>query len=578
MANYKTPGVYVEEIVTLGSSVASVPTAVPGFTGYTEKAILPDGTSATSKPVRITSMLEYQQYFGGPFKEPFKATLTGTVPAPTTVAVTVNTAYSKFILYYQMQMFFANGGGACYVVSVGNYSADPTLTPLKNGIDVFEQVDEVTLLVTPETVFLSAADRKTAYDWMTTQCNKLQDRFAILDALKGGANVGADASQFRDNEIGANNLKYAAAYYPSLNTVLDYQYNDAEVVIDDQRTIGTAPFNYKYNTTNNSSLYTVYNGKASFATLTIGTPPVANTNTVTINGVLLTATVDFANNASNAVIAENLKNAINNKSTLSSIVVASIDSTTPNVVIVQSRLMGTVGNYTVAIAGGAPITGSGNMAGGVDNSSDVGLYNSIKASLTGFKVPLYPSAAMAGIYANVDSNRGVWKAPANVSLSLVSTPTVLITSEQQEGLNIDATSGKSINAIRQFAGKGTMVWGARTLAGNDNEWRYVNVRRLFIYVEESIKKATEFVVFEPNTASTWQRVKSMCEAFLTGLWRDGALAGATPKEAFFVRIGLGSTMTADDILNGKMIVEIGMAASRPAEFIILRFSHKIQES
>jgi phage tail sheath protein FI len=132
--------------------------------------------------------------------------------------------------------------------------------------------------------------------------------------------------------------------------------------------------------------------------------------------------------------------------------------------------------------------------------------------------------------------------------------------------------------IRSFTGRGTLVWGARTLAGNDNEWRYINVRRLFTYVEESVQEATMFVVFEPNTANTWQRVIGMIEAFLTGLWRDGALAGATTKEAYFVRCGIGVTMTAQDILEGRMIVEIGMAAVRPAEFIILKFEHKLQES
>jgi uncharacterized protein len=167
---------------------------------------------------------------------------------------------------------------------------------------------------------------------------------------------------------------------------------------------------------------------------------------------------------------------------------------------------------------------------------------------------------------------------ANVSVSSIFGPSINITSAEQESLNIDPTTGKSINVIRSFTGRGTLVWGSRTLAGNDNEWRYVPVRRLFIYVEESIKKATEFVVFEPNTANTWLRVKGMIEAFLTGLWRDGALAGATTKEAFFVRVGLGATMSTDDILNGRMIVEVGMAAVRPAEFIILKFEHKLQES
>jgi hypothetical protein len=145
-------------------------------------------------------------------------------------------------------------------------------------------------------------------------------------------------------------------------------------------------------------------------------------------------------------------------------------------------------------------------------------------------------------------------------------------------LNVDPTSGKSINAIRYFTGKGVLIWGSRTLAGNDNEWRYVPVRRFFNFAEESIKKGTEWVVFEPNDANTWARVKAMIENFLLKQWRAGALAGAKPEHAFFVKVGLGVTMTALDILEGRMNIEIGMAVVRPAEFIILKFSHKLQES
>ncbi|MCH5716191.1 phage tail sheath C-terminal domain-containing protein [Niabella hibiscisoli] len=116
------------------------------------------------------------------------------------------------------------------------------------------------------------------------------------------------------------------------------------------------------------------------------------------------------------------------------------------------------------------------------------------------------------------------------------------------------------------------------MAGNDNEWRYVSVRRFFNMVEESCKKASGQFVFEPNDANTWVKVKAMIENYLTVLWRQGALAGAKPEHAFYVACGLNQTMTAQDILEGKLIVEIGMAAVRPAEFIILRFSHKMQES
>ena len=211
-------------------------------------------------------------------------------------------------------------------------------------------------------------------------------------------------------------------------------------------------------------------------------------------------------------------------------------------------------------------------------SSEPSLYRTVLAEIAKKRVVLSPCGSVAGIYARVDRDRGVWKAPANVGVRSVVGPVTKITHQEQEALNVDASTGKSINAIRVFAGKGTLVWGSRTLAGNDNEWRYVPVRRLYIFIEESVKKATEFVVFEPNDAKTWLRTKTMIENFLTTLWRDGALAGAKPNEAFFVKVGLGETMTAIDILEGRMIIEIGMAAVRPAEFIILKFSHKMQES
>jgi hypothetical protein len=191
---------------------------------------------------------------------------------------------------------------------------------------------------------------------------------------------------------------------------------------------------------------------------------------------------------------------------------------------------------------------------------------------------LPPSGAIAGVYASVDRDRGVWKAPANVSLNSVISPAEKISQEQQAEYNVDVNAGKSINIIRSFAGKGVLVWGARTLAGNDNEWRYISVRRLFNFVEESVKKATEQFVFEPNDANTWVRIQAMIENFLTVLWRQGALQGIKPEHAFYVSVGLGKTMTPLDILEGRMIIEIGMAAVRPAEFIILKFSHKMVES
>lgn len=213
-----------------------------------------------------------------------------------------------------------------------------------------------------------------------------------------------------------------------------------------------------------------------------------------------------------------------------------------------------------------------------DTSFDTTIYNFVKSALKDFFITMPPSGAMAGIYAATDAARGVWKAPANVPVIGVIEPAVRIDNLHQEDLNVDATAGKSINAIRAFSGKGTMVWGARTLAGNDNEWRYISVRRFYNMVEESVKKSTYWAVFEPNDANTWVKVRGMIENYLIDKWREGALAGATPKDALFVKCGLGTTMSAQDILEGRMNVEIGMAVVRPAEFIILKFSHKLQTS
>jgi phage tail sheath protein FI len=191
---------------------------------------------------------------------------------------------------------------------------------------------------------------------------------------------------------------------------------------------------------------------------------------------------------------------------------------------------------------------------------------------------LPPSAAMAGIYTLVDSSRGVWKAPANVSLSMVTGPNVNVSNEAQEDLNVDAITGKSINVIRPFPGIGTLVWGARTLDGNSQDWRYINVRRTVIMIEQSLKLASRAYVFEPNNGNTWITIKSMFINFLTNLWQQGALAGATPDQAFDVQVGLGSTMTPVDILDGYMRITVKVAIVRPAEFIVISIQQQLQQS
>ena len=178
-----------------------------------------------------------------------------------------------------------------------------------------------------------------------------------------------------------------------------------------------------------------------------------------------------------------------------------------------------------------------------------------------------PSGAMAGIYARTDIERGVHKAPANEVVRGCTGLSCAYNEGEQDILN-----PIGVNLIRAFTGRGIRVWGARTISSN-GLWKYLNVRRLFIYVEESIKANTNWVVFEPNSAALWSRVTRTIEAFLATCWRDGALAGSTPSEAFFVECG-PTTMTQDDIDNGRLICQIGIAPVKPAEFVIFRITQK----
>jgi len=179
-----------------------------------------------------------------------------------------------------------------------------------------------------------------------------------------------------------------------------------------------------------------------------------------------------------------------------------------------------------------------------------------------------PSGFVAGVFARTDRERGVHKAPGNERVSGTVGLAQSYTQRRQDPLN-----DGSVNLIRAFPGRGTRIWGARN-ATDDTTWRYVNVRRLFNMIENSVDRATQWVVFEPNTASTWVRVKVSVENFLDQQWRAGALAGTKPEQAYRVRVGLGETMTEADIDLGLVITEVAIAPAKPAEFVVFRFSHK----
>ena len=181
-----------------------------------------------------------------------------------------------------------------------------------------------------------------------------------------------------------------------------------------------------------------------------------------------------------------------------------------------------------------------------------------------------PSGSVLGIYARSDNTRGVHNAPANETVANCTGLSVTYNTAEQDMLNPNG-----VNLIRRFPGQGIRVWGART-ASSKPLWKYVNVRRLFIFLEESIKANTNWVVFEPNDELLWIRVRRTIEVFLEGVWRSGALAGATTADAFFVNIGT-NTMTQDDIDNGRLVCVIGVAPVKPAEFVIFRLTQKTGE-
>lgn len=472
MQDYKTPGVYIEEIPHLPPSIASVETAIPAFIGYTEKAQWKEKDDLKNKPWRIESLLQYEQFFGYP--DPEKESLTvvfDTTAGKNEVNGKVDeTKRSKFLMYYSLQLFFGNGGGACWITSVGNYTDTGGLimaADLSDGLKQVAKINEVTLLVFPDSVNLATlTDYYDIHTQAIQQCVDLQDRFTVLDVYHDEANLEEwelDIQALRDTLSGPTDfLKYAAVYFPKIYSGVDYNYK----VVGDQ-------------SKDNDEL--------------------------------------------------------------------------------------------VKITGIAGVTKLSELL-----ATKNAQYFQAKSAITNIQMLLPVSVAMVGVYAQIDNARGVWKAPANINIANAIRPQYLITHSEQMGLNVDAQAGKSINVIRSFAGRGpAIIWGARTLAGNDNEWRYVPVRRFFSMVEESVKNATEQFVFEPNDRNTWVRVKSMIENYLTQQWKSGALMGASTKEAFFVHIGLGETMTELDLWEGRMIVEIGMAAVRPAEFIILRFMHKM---
>ena len=572
--NYKTPGVYVEEEANFPPSVAQVETAIPAFIGYTAKG-------PKNAPTRISSMLEYEDLFGKANPENFA------VIFKDGEATAMQTKVNDFKMYYAMQMYFANGGGPCYIVSVGDYTSAVTVGlpttagTLLYGLELLKREDEPTLIVFPDLQGLvpSAGDVAAASAASTTALNSkviassLKSIANIVTEAVAGATVQAAvaAAEAKVAEFNVPNPNYLQAASAKLGQIILVAVKAAAAVPG--ATVPTVKAAAQ-------NIYTAYEIDSDTASA-IESDTVAVKNKLSTrsgNTAAIAEVYSVYNKALDQagalkdrfVIMDVLGDAGAFRDKVSSLHLKYGAAYYPKLKTVLSYDFKDV---DVVVTGASGVSKLSDL-----KSANSELYNQAKKAIESVQVVLAPSSAMAGAYAKVDGTSGVWKSPANLGFNLVDGPAVKISNKDQDMLNIDSTAGKSINAIRTFTGKGTLVWGARTLDGNSNEWRYISVRRFFNMVEESVKKATERFVFEPNTANTWVRVQTMIENFLDQQWRDGALAGSKPEEAYYVSVGLHKTMSAQDILEGRMNIEIGMAAVRPAEFIVLRFSHKLQEA
>jgi hypothetical protein len=525
----RTPGVYIDEPNSFPPSIVGAETALPAFIGYTAQAV--DGSRPVAGiPVRLSSLADFEQVFGGSF--PGLYALSTSAPTATDgnlgqIRIGSQSYYlvedgtARFYLYDCIRHFYANGGGDCYVVSCSLYGPntapnrlDPDL--LIAGLDAVGKLVGPTMLLVPDSTLLPAAEYRSVVEAMIDQCSRLGDRVALFDIQ--GSDDPAFSFHSSPNAIGA--------------------FRDI---------VAARPDSLKY-------------GIAYF--------PFLRTSVVQPTDI---AMADFAS-AGDATLRTALDAAVD--------VAYPPDGSTPNPKAsdIKTRWVANIGNSVPDAPPGGPPLAAGQVG-------DTELRNGLVANIpvmsdlldriAARRNTLPPSPAMAGIYTRNDAQIGVWNAPANVGIDQLVSLVIDMDDIHQEDMNAPA-GGISINAIRTFPGRGTRVWGARTLDGNSNDWRYIQVRRTMIYVEQSIKIALDRFVFAPNDAATWVAVVSTIESFLNGLWASGGLMGATAEQAFGVHAGLGSTMTPDDVLNGIMRVQVVLTMIHSAEYIELTFEQQMQ--
>ncbi len=525
MASFSTPGVYINEINAFPDSVVPVATAVPAFIGYTPRADH-EGESYFNKPVKITSFAEFQAYFMLP-----------SPPAP------ADAARQYAPQYYLVPQDKEPGIGAYLAIDGTFYSVLPdpnTIYYLYNSIRLFFLNGGVDAWVVSVGKYAAASGKPldSATAPLVNPNVKLADLLGGLAQLKRDMEPTmylcpeATLLSVADNGALMQSMLLQAEELQTTVCLFDVINGNQPDPIQYTQDIET----FRDNTGTNGLKY----GVAYYPF--IGT-------TVVQSGEL-----DFTN-----LFGGDTKP-----------LAPLLDSpSSPNPV--ARKILDLIQNPPAAGA----MTQSQLHAALLNASKTYGL---IIEQIQSVANMLPPSGGMAGVYTVNDNLEGVWNAPANTSIVGAASLPIKLTDSQQANLNVDAVSGKSINAIRFFNGQGILIWGARTLDGNSQDWRYVSVRRTMTFLEQSVKLAARAYVFAPNDANTWAAVNSMIGSFLTDVWKQGGLQGAKPSDAFQVSVGLGSTMTSEDLLNGIMRVSVNVAIVHPAEFIVISFEQEMVKS
>jgi phage tail sheath protein FI len=596
---YKTPGVYIQEPNSFPPSIVGVETAVPCFIGYTWKATDTDNRSLTMIPRRIESLAEFVTIFGRGYPEKYYllavtdgATAAGSASAASAPAANASTGQAgaatatgtgvphddqdwgilsldgknryrlvefgnaSYNLYNSMRLFYANGGGHCYVISCGTFGDTETptgisKTDLESAIKVCGTFVGPTMVAVPDAVLLKDEnDFNSVVQTMLKMCGKAGDRMALIDVW--GADkidfqrddwnaVLTQIKSFREHAVAGleDCWKYGAAYFPPLVTsVVSADEVDVSNFVTDTAKLATLKLalqqaleaSFPPEPGGQAAVRPAQGGGEVTAAAGAANPPAAAGAT----GTATTTTLTTLNDKGNQIYASH------------------------------------VATLTADLAKDPKLAKRATQA----LSAMVPGFSALLTAIARTQGVLPPSGAMAGVWVTNDNVRGVWNAPANTGIVTLIAPKIPIMGDQQDDLNVPVNS-MAINAIRTFPGRGTLVWGARTLDSNSNDWRYIQVRRTMIYVEQSVKQALEAMVFRPNTAQTWVTVVAMIESFLHGLWAAGGLMGGSPTEAYNVQAGLGSTMTPQDVLEGIMRVQITLQMVHPAEFIELTFKQQM---